>query len=311
MPSTITHAYMAMDIFQRLSKKNILDKDKLNEYITYSEGPDILFFYRIFFPFKKSLKIQNLGNRVHREKTNQFFISLVQQIKKSQDKDQFLFLSGLVTHYVGDTTCHPLVNYKEKEMRIKTQKNKDYHFLIESYIDNYILDMKRINYKKFPCYQFFSINSCDAIKKLLDKSFTKVFYQDNMGKIYYDSLKNMKFFIRFVRYDPFKVKRILYAIISLNGRIFKRDLRYLSSNFNLTKEESIFYLNLNQKKWYNIRKKDNISNKSFLDLYDEVIIKSEKRIKKLYNYIYRDKFVDLEKLFGNLSYVSGLPLKDK
>ena len=49
MPSTITHDYMANDIYNKLDKKiKKVFKNNLNEYMTYSQGPDILFFYRIF-----------------------------------------------------------------------------------------------------------------------------------------------------------------------------------------------------------------------------------------------------------------------
>ena len=309
MPSTMTHAFMAMDIFERLNKKNIFKKEKLNEYITYSQGPDILFFYKIFFPLKKNIRIQRLGNKFQREKTNQLFISLVKQIKKTQDQDQFLFLAGLTTHYIGDTTCHPLVNYKAQMLKNKTKKNKDYHFLIESYIDSYILNLKEDNYQKFPIYKFFSINTYKSIQDLLTKSYRDVFLEENIGNIYYESLKYMKIFFRLVRYDPYKIKRIIYTILSGNGIFFKRDIRYLSYNFSLSKKENDFYLNLDHAFWYNIKKKENTSNKTFLELYDEVIDKSLRVIEQLYNYIYHDKDIDLDKLFGNLSYANGLPIE--
>ena len=46
MPSTMTHAAMARDIYNRLSKK-VQEKfdNQLEEYVTYSQGPDLFYFY--------------------------------------------------------------------------------------------------------------------------------------------------------------------------------------------------------------------------------------------------------------------------
>ena len=310
MPSTITHAYMAKDIYQKLDKKikTLFTDNYLDDYITYSQGPDILFFYRILFPIGNALHIQHLGSRVHREKVNKFFISLINNIKKDKNPKQFIYLIGLVTHYAGDTICHPFVNYKAYELEKITKKKKDFHFKIEAYIDNYILSTKNINYKTFKCHKLaFNAKKYDEVVDLLNKSYLEVFNEKNIGNIYYKSLKNMKFFFHLLRYDPFRIKRYFYNFIYFLARFYKRDIRYLSYNFSLL--ENDFYLNLNKKTWYNIKNKDIKYNKSFIELYNEVIDKSIYMIKVLYEYIYENKDVNLEKLFGNLSYANGLPIK--
>ena len=50
MPSSITHAYIAMDVYDNLDK-NIQKKllNKLENYKTYSQGPDVFYFYHILF----------------------------------------------------------------------------------------------------------------------------------------------------------------------------------------------------------------------------------------------------------------------
>ena len=62
---------------------------------------------------------------------------------------------GLITHYITDTNIHPLVNYKEKLLIDKNITSKDSHFIIETYIDNYMIDKKeKIDYKKFKVHKF-------------------------------------------------------------------------------------------------------------------------------------------------------------
>ena len=149
MPSTVTHAYMARDIYNKLDD-NLKNKFKnyLDYYITFSEGPDAFFFYPIL-PSKKSIHIRKFASVVHRTKVNELFIRLVNYIKKTKDFDEFVFLAGLVTHYVGDSTCHPFVNYKDWLLRKKNNNKKDYHFVTEAYSDNYILRKKGEYYSKF------------------------------------------------------------------------------------------------------------------------------------------------------------------
>ena len=309
MPSTITHAYMAHDIYNKLDA-TIKNKINLVDYISYSQGPDIFFFYRIFIPFGKFLHIQKFGGVVHRQKVNELFIYLTEKIKKTQDINQFIFLCGLLTHYLGDTICHPLVNYKDYQINQALGKKKDYHFIIELYMDNYILWKKGYNYKKFPGYKFaLNAKKNKKVESLLNQAFYQVYGEKNIGKIYYQSLKEMKLFFHILRYDPYKIKRYFYNFLYIFSWYVYRDFRFLSYNFDLSKEENNLYLNLNHKEWFNVRKKDNKSVKSFIELYDEVVETGIKKIRDLYNYIYNDKKLDLETFYGNKSYANGLPIK--
>ena len=52
------------------------------------------------------------------------------------------------------------------------------------------------------------------------------------------------------------------------------------------------------------------SNKSFDELWEDVVNKSVPIINEIYKYIFEDKKVDLYKLIGNVSLSSGLPLDD-
>ena len=52
------------------------------------------------------------------------------------------------------------------------------------------------------------------------------------------------------------------------------------------------------------------STKSIIDLYEEVVNKTSLKIKDLYDYIYNNKKIDLESLFENKSYGTGLTLNE-
>ncbi len=307
MPSSITHAYLAIDIFNNLDKKvkNIVN---LEDYKTYSQGPDIFYFYHIVFPFtKKARTIQDLGRTIHHEKTNDFFLSLTKQVKSTKNINQFNYLVGLFTHYMADSTIHPYVEYKAELLNKKFLERKDNHFFLETYFDNYYISKHNLDYKKFKGYNFcFNAKKNLDVINLLNKSIENVFDIKNIGTYYYKSLQEMKLFFKVFRYDPYKIKRYIYNILNVITKRCFRDIRYLSYNFPLDK--TIDYLNLNHVPWHYLDNKNITSNKSIIDLYDEVVNKTVIKINLLYDYIFNNKEVDLDLLFENLSYGTGLPL---
>ena len=204
-----------------------------------------------------------------------------------------------------------MVNYKENLLINKNLTSKDSHFIIETYIDNYMINrFEKNDYKKFKVHEFcFNLKRCESVVNLLNESFKEVFQKNNMGNIYFDSLSDMKNFFRLLRYDPIGIKKVFYKISNIFVKKIFRDVRYLSYNFNLSEEDNRVFLNLNHESWYNVKMKDIKRNESFLDLYDEVVKSCKKTVLILYEYIYEDKEVNLEELFGNKSYANGLPIK--
>lgn len=302
MPSSVTHAYIAQDVYKILDKKI---KTKFNNYIedykTYSQGPDIFYFYNIVLPItKKSREIMKLGSFIHKNKIEKLLISLTNQIKETKNVNQFLFLCGLITHYITDSTIHPLINYKASLIKNFVLSEKDSHFLLETYLDNYMIKEKEnINYKKFKIHEFcFNLKENKDIINLLNYSFKKVYNKDNIGNYYFLALKDMKTFFKVFRYDPTGYKRKIYNILNIFTNKLFRDIRYLSYNFSLDKD--IFYLNLNHDNWHSIYNKDIKGQESFLDLYDLVLEKTKDVITILYEYIYEDKNINLNKLYNDL-----------
>ncbi len=309
MPSTMTHAYIAKDVYKNLDSKikRKVTKEYLDNIITFSEGFDILYFYKILT--RPNNKIIKLGGFCHRNKTNEFFISLTNHIKETKDINQFTFLIGLICHYVADSVIHPYVNYLASTMKHKNFTNGDGHFVIEAYLDNYFINKNEdIDYTKFKLYKYvFNAKKEDSIINLLNKCFKEVYGYNNIGEIYYKAMKDMKNFFRIFRYDRFGIKNKFYKFANIiSSRIF-RDVRYLSYNFKLDKDNLI--LNLDKKDWYNVQDTKFKSNKSVLELYDDVVKNAIEIVEKVYSYIYLDKNIDLERLFQNKSYSNGTMLK--
>ena len=305
MPSTMTHAYIAKDVYKNLDNKikTKLTSENIDDLITFSSGFDILYFYKIVL--HPNNKIIKLGGYCHHHKVNEFFINLTNQIRKSKDINQFMFLMGLITHYVADSTIHPYVNYKASLMIKKNFTNQDGHFLIEAYLDNYLINKNGFDYRKFKIYEeVFKVKRKDEVVELLNKAFQEVFNEKDIGEYYFKAIRDMKNFFHIFRYDATGLKRMFYNFANIFASRVFRDVRYLSYNFPL--DNSDYYLNLDHQEWYNNGLK---SHKSVLELYDMVVKDATLIVEKVYDYIFKDKDVDLEKLYGNKSYGDGKVLK--
>ena len=305
MPSTITHAYIGLDVLKKLHNK---PKDIINNHLdnfkVYCQSMDVLYFYHLFIP-RKNL-IQDLGHDFHNQDVNNYFLELINDNKKNHDKELFTFISGLITHYQADRLIHPYVNH----MSYDDNKVKmiDKHFEIETYLDNYFINKNHSNnYQTYKNYSFIFDNYtyCKIIEKEIDKIFLKYFKFPKMGKYYYKSLKEMHFVYKHIRYDRLGIKKILYQTLDFNPFNVRR-VKYLSYHFNLNNDD--YYLNNQHNNWHNSYDKKIVSNKSLLELYDDVINNASNIINQLYQYIFEDKDVDIKSLIGNYSYSTGLSL---
>ena len=303
MPSTITHTYISIDTLKlvKLKPKKIISEN-IEDYKTFAQGMDILYFYHIFL--LKGNKPQDLGHKFHHYKTNEILKYIIEYNKKTKSKIIFTFLAGLITHYVADSTIHPYINYlAQNDDKLK---QRDKHFEIETVLDNYMVNKNNGYYKNYKNYKLqFNNKKNNEIVTLINNIYEIFFDYKKMGKKYYQSLKEMKFVFKYIRYDKTGLKKKIYSLIDKN-KLKVRRTKYLSYNFEL--ENLDFYLNSNNNEWYNIRDKNIKSNDSFEDLYKLVTVKASNIIDKLYDYIYLKKEIDLDALLENKSYSNGLKL---
>ena len=300
MPSTVTHAFLGIDTLKKLNKKpKKIIEERLDNFKIYCQNMDVLYFYHIFL--LKENKIQKLGHRFHLENVYNYFEQLINDNKDNQDLELFTFISGLIIHYQADSIMHPFIDYVSHK-----HFKRDGHFIIETYLDNYFINKYvTSNYQKHNHTKLlFNYTEEKIIKEEIEKISKLFFNYQDMGKKYYRALAEMKFVYQHVRYDKLGIKKKIYSFIDLNPLPIRR-VKFLSYHFPLDMDDVI--LNLNHNNWIN--ESTNISsNKSYLDLYEEVTQKASFIINELYGYIFENKIIDLKKLIGNNSYSSGLPL---
>ena len=316
MPATITHAYFGRDLFNKLPKdiKNIINNQK-KSMMMFAQSMDALMFYNVYNPFPGK-KIRTFSSTFHNNKTDEFFSNLITYMKNNNyysDPKSLAFLYGLIAHFCLDSTTHPYIFYKTGEFRKEdkdTFKYNGYHSYMESYIDNYYLkkfdNTNKVNFNSF-CFDFEPFS--EALNNCIDYSFNKTFNIKNMSKKYYKSLKQMKNFIILFRFDYTGIKRNCYTLIDTITP--KQLFRFKSLSYNLNNYENYDFLNIKKKKWCYPVDKEKTSTKSFPDLYNDALKEAQKIIKEINLYFFKDKDINVKKLFNNKSYVTGIDCNNK
>lgn len=309
MPATITHAFFAQDVYDILSEDIVKDLN-LQRLRMFGQSMDSLMFYNLFsvMPGKEIRKFQGY---FHENNTRDFFINLLEYMKKNniKDKDTYTFLVGLICHYALDSTIHPYVVYKTGKFdkkRPETYKYNNIHAFMESFIDN---DMVRRRTKSNPYFFDFIDYSFDIypfskdLDNAIDYTFYKTFNRRGFSKIYYKSLKQMKWALRLFRKDRFGIKKFIYKLVDTFTP--RSVYRFEAISYHVPLTDNHNYLNNDHNLWRNPSDYDMTSTDSFVDLYLKAINFAKKTITDSFNYL-DGKKVDLEKTFDNRSYINGL-----
>ena len=308
MPSTITHGYFAKDIYKKLQNKKHVNLEYLK---TFSQGPDILFFYNSL-NLKKGKEIRDFGRYVQKNNTQDFFYNTIKYIVDNNLKynsQVISFLYGFIMHYSLDLEVHPYVFYKtgiyNKEKK-ETLKYKSLHHDMEKTIDCYMLDKNKINPKKYKLHkQYFNVNKFEnELNNTIEYVFNKTFNKQNISKYYIKSIKFMKLSYYLIRYDPYAIKIKIYRILYTLFPFLNINLEILSYAENY--KNKLHYLNIDKKTWNHPCVIEEKYDYSFDELYDSALNKALNIMEETNKIIYNNKNIEYSKeIFKNLSYSTG------
>ena len=315
MPATIVHSYFAKDVYDILPK-NIKESISPTRIKMFGQSADSLMFYNLFslLPGKK---VRNFSRTFHRNKSQDFFINLITYIKDNNlgtDSDVCSFLVGFICHYELDSTIHPYVFYKtgvfDKKDR-RTYKYNNIHEFMEIFLDNDMVRRREnINPYKFKLGEFcFDIKKFSAsLNDTIDYSFEKTFGINSMSKVYYKSLKQMRTSLVIFRRDPYGIKKFFYKLV--DTLTSHKTFRFEAISYHYPLVDRHNFLNEEHRLWRNPCVYKATSRESFLDLYLKALISTKVLVCASFDYI-NGKDIDLEKIFTNKSYVTGLNCDDK
>lgn len=103
MADNYTHQYNAVNAMKIAG----YTPRNYNAFIIGANGPDPLFCYQMYNPFRRH-HLSKLGTLMHNRKTGRFLQNLFRLAQTDAQKDYCL---GFLCHYALDCTIHPYVNY--------------------------------------------------------------------------------------------------------------------------------------------------------------------------------------------------------
>ena len=317
MPAFMTHDIFAREVYNKIDKK-IQNKfnNELPIYQAFSQSHDILFYYKSINT-KENNRINFIGKIGHRRKTQDYLINIVKIIKKyhlEEYQPDIAYLFGSITHYVLDSTLHPLIFYKTgiydpyKKLP-KHLKYKGMHALMERTIDSYY-------YKKYYKKDYKYCKIFKDIKKpklsidlitLINMVYKETYNLEHVGIYHKKGIKDFRIINRLFIQDKLGIKLRIYKLLEKIQHKNKDTLACFSTSYNY----DIKYLNLEHKKWNHPCDKERIYTDSIEDLYNESIEKCLKIFNEVYKVLYENKDIDLlKKVIPNISYGTGLDLKN-
>lgn len=320
MPSSMTHSYFGKDVYDKVNDKT---KKKLKDYVedikTFSNGPDIFYFYNLMLT-KKDKRIKKIGYTMHRKEINNYFINLVNYINDNNlnnNKQILAYLFGSICHFVLDSTTHPFIFYKTGNFDKndpKTYKYNGLHQEMEYYIDIYmIFNNEKIEAKYFKVYKnIFNYHELDPkLLKLITEVNKDTYNIDNSGYYYEKSIKDMKRFYHIFNYDRYGIKKIAFKLIDKLSS--KKRVRKEVLSFNIYHNKKVHYLNLEKKEWNHPANLEEVYDYSFIELYRIAITKATNIINEVMNMLDKKKIDErkIRDLFKNISYATGKNCEEK
>lgn len=310
MPASVTHAFFASDVYDTLSA-DIKNHLLLSRLRMFGQSTDSFLFYRLFSPLP-SYGMRKFQHRFHVSKTQKFFITLIQYIKKNNlinDVDTCSFLCGFITHYVLDSTIHPFIFYKTGAFHkdeIATYQYNSLHTLMETYLDYHLIKVReKSNPYYFPIssYCFDLSPFSENLNSTIAYTFQEVFQLSDMDTKYFESLKHMSFALRVFRQDRYGIKKGVYRFI--DSFTPKNWIRFEYVSYHVAEKQAFDFLNFKHRLWRYPTSYSTTSRDSFYDLYFKSLTLAKKMIEDTFDYLH-GKDVDLCSIYTNLSYVTGL-----
>lgn len=307
MPDVVMHHHFGKVVYSALEEnvKNAITNTNLYDFAT--AGPDPFFFCN-FINSKLQKESFAFGEYMHRHKSKEFFLKLIELSKV--DYNMFNYLCGFVTHYYLDSYTHPYIFYCTgvynpdeldtlcyRGLHMKLERAMDC-FVIENYYDanpntfniaSKILKLRKIN---------------KSSKESFDRLYESVFNKANGYKMVNNSIKWQRRFYRFI-YDPFGI--ILKILTKKDDGKSSLDLSKLSYYDKKIPSSQVDIFNYKRKSWCNPIDKEITSTYSFFDLFDLAKDQAVNCINDLYRTIFLNESFDVDAYFKDLSYITGVP----
>lgn len=317
MPDIITHYIFGLDTTQNIKNTPLypIIKEHRDLFLIGLQGPDPIYYHDLR---KKNHKAY-IASKMHNEKTGDFLVSALCQIKKYDiDSLEFCqglsYLSGFICHYILDSMAHPYIFYlggRYQEDVPETHKYIGLHKKVELAIDT-ILCEERFSMKSsdFKIHKTIlkDIEIPKCILSMFDEALFLNYGINGGGAIFKDAYDDIRTYYT-MTYDRFGAKK---AVASLITPILPKSTAPFVSTFSYYNclNEDFDYMNRNKRVWLH-PVTGNIYTFSFYDILRNANKKSTSLLQSAYDFASSQiSAEDFRTMLPNTSYLTGLSTDD-
>ncbi len=317
MPDIITHYIFGLDTAHNIKNAPLYPilKEYRDLFLIGLQGPDPIYYHHL----RKKDNKAYIASKMHTEKTGDFLVSALCQIKKYEpDSIEFCqglsYLSGFICHYILDSMAHPYIFYlggRYQEDIPDTHKYIGLHKKVELAIDT-ILCAERFSLKSsdFKVHKNIlkNITIPECILTMFDETLFLNYGINGGGAIFKDSYDDIRTYYK-MTYDRFGTKKAVASLVT--PLLPKSTASYVStfSYYNCLNED-FDYMNKNKRVWLH-PVTGNVYTFSFYDILRNSNKKSTSLLQAAYDFL-TSKITaeDFRTMLPNISYLTGLPTDD-
>jgi len=306
MPDILTHILFAERVKDKLEDSNIRhfihDNEKL--YNLGAQGPDILFYYKPWNPYARS--IRETGERMHHESTALFFkeaITLLNKSTGSYYEELLVYVLGFLSHYYCDKSIHPYVYSMIKAgcYNFDDGKTNLNHYDIEATIDSRLwftekgMPSSKVKNSSMLNVDYLPDIVADYLSNYIYRGLSSIIHDFEIRK----AVKNMMMILD-ILYDPKNNRKKIINKLPLPRKC------YIDNGFS-----NVDVLNENKREWSFPEVEDKILHMSVGELLVEAIDECVVVADAICAFLEKGEEADFDTLILNEDYCTELPLAEK
>ncbi len=300
MADIYMHSRLAEEVIKHLD-------DTLDEKLVFlgAQGPDPLYYNPMA---KDGSEYRFYADRMHDTNTQMLLSNMTTYVKTHFDQKAYAYLIGFLCHYALDVKLHPYVYYNVgvyKKDDPNTHQYRGLHLKFERSIDVALIQRETNNpARKMKLHKryFPSRLAPHEVMKLYDYTLKQTYGKSQGGVMISIGTKKMYGNVKHLVSDRFGLKKALLKTLDLFNK--DTDMFYQDVSF-FNHLEHYDFLNEQHQEWHHPITNEP-STKSVADLFEEAKTFALSLIKGVKPYILDQKTVDLNAIFTNLSFNSGM-----
>lgn len=284
MPAAISHHLFGEQVLAAFDYERFNSFDEHDAFMLGCQGPDPLYY---LFEGRNLVALHLLGTRMHRENVNrelEVMRSFSDSMGPRQREIAHAYFCGFLSHFMLDSTTHPLINAQVREITsagvpgLDGSASSEVHGQIEADLDSMMLwrlkETDIVHFRPFQMMLWASSNVLGIIDKLFRYVAASVYHIAMKPGTYKLAVHDMRVGRR-VMWSPLGVKRMTLGAIE---RVVRPHSLIQAMSNRPSIHETCDFANDEHREWKSPSTRQT-SNESFGELFDKALANTLEAIK--------------------------------